>query len=97
MTDAQLARWRQLNHVAAVYIHHAAQLGDNHVQKPVEINCGGKGQREAVDYPLTCFLHFDLAFERERFRSFCHWLQLVGKATEKPRIKRPLPLCVGGS
>ena len=62
VTDAQLARRLQLNHVAAIDVHHAAQLGNDDVQEPVEIDSVRQSHREAIDNPLARLVHFDLAF-----------------------------------
>ena len=69
MTDSQLARRSQLNHVAAIDVHHPAQLRNDHVEKTVEIDRGRQGQREAIDNAFARLVHLDLAFERERLCS----------------------------
>ncbi len=62
VTDAQFARRLQLNHVAAINVHHAAEFGDDHVQEAVEIDGVRQSHREAIDNPLARLVHFDLAF-----------------------------------
>jgi hypothetical protein len=62
VTDAQLARRLQLDHVAAIHVHHATEFGDDYVEEAIEIDGVRQSHREAIDNPLARLMHFDLAF-----------------------------------
>ena len=62
MADAQLACRRQLDHIAAVDVHHATKFRNDDIQKTVQVDRRGQGSREAINDPLTRLVHFDLAF-----------------------------------
>jgi len=66
MADAQLSRRGQLNNVAAIDVHHAAQLRNNNGQKAIKVDCRWQRQREAIDNSFTRLMHLDFALERER-------------------------------
>ena len=62
VADAKLAGGLQLDHVAAIDVHHAAEFGNDYGQEPVEVDCVRENHREAVDNPLASLVHLDLAF-----------------------------------
>ena len=49
VADAQLAAVDELDHVAAVDLHHAAEFGDDGAQEAVEVDLRVDVGREAVD------------------------------------------------
>ena len=62
VADAQLTRRPQLDYVAAIDAHHAAEFGNDDSQEAVEIDGVWESHREAVDDSLARLVHFDLAF-----------------------------------
>ena len=72
MTNPQFTRGFQLNHVAAIDVHHAAQFRDDDSQEAVEIDGVREGHREAIDNAFTRLVHLDLAFERKRLCAVGH-------------------------
>src|SRR5215203_750316 len=72
MADAKLARGLQLDHVAAIDVHHAAQLGYDYVEKAIEIDGVRQSHRETINNPLAGLVHFNLAFQRKGLSAVRH-------------------------
>ena len=86
VADAQLARRRQLQHVAAVNLHHPPEFGDDGAQEAVEVDLRMDVRREAVDDRLARLVHPDLALDGERLRWRRHKVCALGRQD----LKTPL-------
>jgi hypothetical protein len=65
VADAEFPGAHELEHVAAVDLHHAAEFGDDRREEAVEVNLGVDVGGEAVDDGLARFVHLHPALKRE--------------------------------
>jgi hypothetical protein len=63
VADAKFTNGVELDHVAAIRVHHPAEFADDGLEEAIEIDLGVNGGREAVDDRLARLVHLRSAFE----------------------------------